>query len=92
MALLEPWEKVLVDAEAFPQTDHGEIACVDCHGGINSSEDKEEAHTDLVARPSSGDAPVCVECHEEQAISHSGSLHATQEGYWTGIYSPTIRL
>lgn len=83
MAPLEPWEKVLVDTEDFPQTDHGEIACVDCHGGINTSEDKEEAHTDLVARPSGGEAPVCVECHEEQAVAHSGSLHATQQGYWT---------
>ena len=82
MAPLEPWEKVLVDAEGFPQTDHGEIACTECHGGIDSA-DKAEAHTDLVARPSSGDAPVCVDCHEEQAVANSSSLHTMQEGYWT---------
>ena len=61
---------------------HGEIACIDCHGGIDAPE-KDEAHTDMVARPSEGSAPVCAECHEEQTATAANSLHVTQEGYWT---------
>ena len=82
MAPLETWEKVLVDGELFPTTDHGEIACVDCHGG-NDVTDKDAAHEALVARPSDGDALVCAECHEEQVATLPNSLHANQEGYWT---------
>jgi thiosulfate/3-mercaptopyruvate sulfurtransferase len=79
---LEPWEKVLVDFQAFGETTHGEIACVDCHNGIDAP-DKEEAHAGLVARPSEGSAPACADCHEEQTTTVGNSLHATQEGYWT---------
>ena len=82
MAPLEPWEKVLVDAEAFPTTDHGEIPCVDCHGGLDVA-NKEEAHTDLVARPSDGGAEICADCHEDQVSLIGQNLHVTQEGYWT---------
>ena len=82
MAPLEPWQKALVEAEAFTSTEHGEIECVDCHGGLDAPE-KEEAHTDLVARPSDGDADVCVDCHETEVASAANSLHTTQEGYWT---------
>jgi len=82
VAPLEPWEKVLVDAETFPETDHGEISCIECHGGLQDS-DKEVAHTDLVARPSDGPNSVCSECHEKQTDLQSVSLHANQQGYWT---------
>lgn len=67
---------------AYGATDHGEIACVDCHGGVESP-DKDEAHTALVARPSEGAAPVCAECHDDQTSRVANSLHVTQEGYWS---------
>jgi thiosulfate/3-mercaptopyruvate sulfurtransferase len=79
---LEPWEKALVDGETYPQTVHGEVACTDCHNGLQDT-DKNIAHTDLNARPSSGSAAVCSECHEDQTEARATSLHATQEGYWT---------
>ncbi len=82
MAPLEPWEKVLIDANAFGETIHGEIACIECHGGRDAPE-KDEAHAGIVARPSEGSAPVCAECHEEQTAAAANSLHITQEGYWT---------
>ncbi len=83
MAPLEPWEKVLVNAEAFTATDHGEIACVDCHGGVDDTDDKEAAHTELVVRPSEGEAAVCADCHKKQAELQATSLHSNQAGYWT---------
>jgi thiosulfate/3-mercaptopyruvate sulfurtransferase len=79
---LEPWEKVLIDAAAFPRTDHGEIPCIDCHGGDNHQE-KEEAHLDLIARPSEKPQLVCQECHKQEVESHQFSLHTSQQGYWT---------
>ena len=82
MAPLEPWEKVLVDTESFLKTEHGEIACVDCHNGEQEAEDKSIAHTDLVARPSER-GETCAECHEDTAASFPNSLHASLEGYKT---------
>jgi thiosulfate/3-mercaptopyruvate sulfurtransferase len=79
---LEPWEKVLVDAGKFTRTVHGQVACTNCHGGIQST-DKETAHTDLVARPSDGEAEACRECHPDVAAVFPDSLHATLQGYWT---------
>ena len=82
MAPLEPWQKVLIDADAFGETEHGEVACIDCHDGVDTP-DKEKAHANMVARPSEGNAPVCADCHEEQTATAANSLHMTQEGYWT---------
>ncbi len=84
MAPLEPWEKVLVNAETFPQTDHGELACVDCHGGVDTPE-KDAAHVDLIARPSEGDAAICADCHEDQVALSANSLHVNLTGYWTNL-------
>lgn len=82
MAPLEPWEKVLVNGEKFPQSVHGQIACVDCHGG-SQSPDKDTAHIGLIARPSADPAASCGKCHPDVTAVFSDSLHATQQGYWT---------
>jgi hypothetical protein len=82
VAPLEPWEKVLVNAEKFPQTVHGHIACTDCHSGVQSS-DKDAAHEGLVARPSEGDPNACSECHSDLAAVFPNSLHSSLQGYHT---------
>ncbi|HUS93727.1 MAG TPA: hypothetical protein VMZ24_00965 [Patescibacteria group bacterium] len=61
---------------------HGEIACTDCHGGLQES-DKELAHTNLIARPSADLGATCGECHEKQSNLQQVSLHSNQQGYWT---------
>jgi thiosulfate/3-mercaptopyruvate sulfurtransferase len=81
---LEPWEKVLVSAADFPATVHGAVACVDCHGGT-LSDDKEAAHTGLVGDPSADPQQGCGQCHPDVAAVTPGSLHSTQQGYWTVI-------
>ncbi len=86
MAPLEPWEKVLVDGEAFPQTDHGELTCIECHLGTNVS-DKTAAHEGMVVSPSAQPEIYCAECHEEETAAFPNSLHNTQAGYWTAINS-----
>jgi thiosulfate/3-mercaptopyruvate sulfurtransferase len=81
---LEPWEKVLVDGEAFQQTEHGKLTCIQCHGGSNNA-DKKTAHTAMLASPSADPQTYCAQCHAEQVASYPNSLHNTQAGYWTAI-------
>lgn len=83
MAPLEPWEKVLVDIEAFGEDKHSRISCTDCHGGEAVGE-KETAHTDMVSDPSTG-GEQCAMCHVDITGTFKDSLHATQAGYWTAI-------
>lgn len=82
MAPLEPWEKVLVNADVFPETVHGKIACTDCHGG-QAVPDKEAAHKGLVADPSLDAQATCGECHPNVLAMNEHSLHNNMAGYWT---------
>ena len=82
MAPLEPWEKVLIDPEVFLDTVHGQIACTDCHDGVDDA-DKETAHEGLVARPSENSQEACGDCHSYVTENFAASLHASQEGYFT---------
>ncbi len=82
MAPSEPWEKVLVNAETFPQTVHGHIACTDCHKG-EQSPDKEAAHEGLVGTAERRNPNACSECHDDVSSVYAHSLHSTQEGHWT---------
>jgi hypothetical protein len=89
VAPLEPWEKVLVNGEKFPQSLHGKIACVDCHGG-QQTPDKDTAHTDLVANPSADPTATCGKCHANLTSVFTNSLHATQQGYWTALETRSV--
>ena len=82
MAPLEPWEKVLIAGDTYPDTVHGQIACIDCHRGEQSA-DKEVAHSDLVPNPSSDPEATCGECHPDVVAMSDDSLHTNLEGYWT---------
>jgi len=86
---LEPWEKVLVNAETFPETVHGHIACTDCHGGVQSIE-KEAAHAGLIARPSEGETNACADCHVDVSEVFATSLHATLLGYHTVLDARSV--
>ena len=77
MAPLEPQEKVLV-AEDFLDTEHGQVGCVECHGGNAKDKTKEGAHKGLDAHPSiNNPVKACGECHEEIVATAKDSLHAT---------------
>lgn len=77
MAPLEPQEKVLV-SEEFLDSAHGELACVDCHSGDETAEDKEGAHEGFEPHPSVvTPEESCGECHEEIVETAPRSLHAT---------------
>jgi hypothetical protein len=86
---LEPWEKVLIDGENYPDNVHGQIACQDCHNGIQSA-DKAEAHTNLIARPSNDPQAVCGDCHPNILETIDTSLHNNLQGYWTVLDQRTV--
>lgn len=74
---MELYEKLLVEDE-FLETDHGEIACVDCHGGNPSDPNWETAHEGLVKDPTFPDASkACGDCHEEIVDVGKSSLHVS---------------
>lgn len=89
MAPLEPWEKVIVDYDAFSQTTHGQESCTDCHSGVQSP-DKEVAHEGMVSDPSAEPDKYCGECHQDQVATFSFALHSTQGGYWTAINTRSV--
>ncbi len=82
MPPLEAWEKVLVNGETYLDTVHGQIACIDCHNGVQSS-DKTTAHTGLIANPSNDPEAACGECHPDVVAMNQYSLHSNLKGYWT---------
>jgi len=89
VAPLEPWEKVLVNGEKFPQSLHGRIACVECHGG-EQSPDKETAHTGLIANPTDDPQATCGACHPDVVAVFPNSLHATLQGYKTALETRSV--
>jgi len=77
VAPLEPQKKVLV-SQQFIDSVHGEVSCVDCHGGNDGAAVKEEAHEGYDPYPSvNSPQETCGECHEEIAETAPNSLHAT---------------
>ena len=88
MAPLEPWEKVLVDMEAYAEDAHAEISCIECHQGINDS-NKGTAHADIIKDPSVN-PEGCADCHDYISQINAHSLHTTQTGYWTAIDARSV--
>ncbi|MGB9801227.1 MAG: hypothetical protein ACPLUL_14155 [Thermanaerothrix sp.] len=88
MAPLEPWEKVLVNAD-FINSIHGRAGCIACHGG-RQSPDKDTAHSGLIADPSQDAGRICGACHGEIVDGFPTSLHASLQGYRTVVYSRSL--
>ena len=77
MAPVEPWKKVLVAPE-FLDTDHGDIACEDCHGGNPGAMTMDGAHKGIICDPTFPDATAtCGDCHDDITEDAKNSLHYT---------------
>ncbi len=81
MAPLEPWEKVLVDSEFYPETVHGQIPCAECHGGDSTTSDKAISHEGLIPNPSNDAEGSCGDCHPDVVAMNEFSLHTNLAGY-----------
>lgn len=74
---MELYEKIYV-ASAFMETEHGQLACVDCHGGNPDDPNWQTAHDGLVKDPTFPDPEkACGECHPDITAVASTSLHYT---------------
>lgn len=74
---MELHEKVLV-SEDFLTTTHGELGCVECHGGDETATERTAAHKGMKADPTFPDATAtCGQCHEEETELAKTSLHFT---------------
>ncbi|NQV14184.1 hypothetical protein HQ531_01905 [bacterium] len=75
--------------EDFFETVHGQMTCIECHGGNEDTDltkdSKAEAHSsthNFVALPSQEADTYCGSCHPAKTESFSTSLHFTQAGYF----------
>jgi len=57
---------------------HGNLACTDCHGGVDGTPDRTAAHAGMTAIPG---ASTCAGCHAGTAAMTDSSLHTTVAGY-----------
>ena len=77
MAPLELYQKIWVKS-SFLETDMGEIACEDCHGGDPKDPNWQTAHNGIVKDPTFPEADeACGECHEDIVSNAKNSLHYT---------------
>ncbi len=73
-------------SQEFFETEHGDMACQDCHGGNPEAGEMADAHHGIVADPTFPDpSQTCGDCHEEIVESIGRSLH-----YTLGFYRPII--
>ena len=84
MPPLEAWEKVLVDYEAYSETQHALLSCIDCHEGVDDPE-KEIAHEGLRHDPSLEVDIACARCHPEESALQENNLHFSLRGYDTSL-------
>jgi hypothetical protein len=78
---LEGWEKVILSNPDFPETIHGQLGCITCHGGNGTFEAKDEAHAGLRREPVATE--VCEQCHADIVHADAHSLHSNLTGYIT---------
>ncbi|MBR9980764.1 MAG: hypothetical protein KFF50_07030 [Desulfatitalea sp.] len=62
--------------DAFLNSEHGRLACTDCHGGVDGTADKRQAHSgDFIKHPSLNAQASCGDCHDDIVRNAAGSLH-----------------
>lgn len=77
MEQLAPHEKLFVDT-AFTEDDenHGQIGCVECHGGNSDDPNWKTAHKGVVKDPTFPDpSKACGDCHEDITENSQHNLH-----------------
>ena len=82
MEPLAPHEKILVDSKILEDENHGEMACVDCHGGNPDDPNWKTAHEGVIKDPTYPDATeACGDCHDEINENYKKSLHVSLGPY-----------
>jgi hypothetical protein len=90
---IDPQDRVFLGGpgyEAFKQSEHGQLACTDCHGGVDGTADKQQAHSgDFIKHPSLQAQATCGDCHYDIVSNAAGSLH---EQGWGQKNSVAVRM
>ncbi|MHC1706411.1 MAG: hypothetical protein AB9842_02690 [Bacteroidales bacterium] len=75
----EPYDRVYMGGDgynAFKNSGHYNLGCVGCHGGVDNTADKNEAHSgDFVRHPSVLYETTCKACHNAIVTNFKTSLH-----------------
>ncbi|PKN70999.1 MAG: hypothetical protein CVU54_03190 [Deltaproteobacteria bacterium HGW-Deltaproteobacteria-12] len=74
----------VVDRDILKKDQHFILSCPQCHQGNDKVLKKEEAHKDLVKRPSDNMAN-CATCHKTITDKYTKSLHYTTAGQRNGV-------
>jgi len=74
----------VVDKSILKNDPHFSEGCSSCHKGNNKASRKEDAHKNLVSRPSK-DLKTCETCHEDIVKRFKTSLHFTTAGQRHGV-------
>lgn len=81
---VEPYDRVYMSGggyEDFMAGPHGELECTACHNGVDSTADKQLAHSgDFVHKPSHDNLSVCADCHGDLVDRFEETLHYTGQG------------
>ncbi len=75
----EPYDRVYLGGdgyEIFKASMHGRMDCVECHNGVDGTDDKDVAHSgDFIRHPSLHAQDKCADCHEQIVERTTNSLH-----------------
>ena len=76
---IDPCDRVFLGGpgyEAFKKSAHGSLSCTECHGGMDGTTDKKQAHSgDFIKHPSKNAKTACGGCHDDIVKNATGSLH-----------------
>jgi hypothetical protein len=76
---IEPYDRVFMGGSGyddFRNSTHGRQSCTSCHGGVENTADKKQAHSGaFVKNPSRTNPDVCVQCHSSIVSRFKTSLH-----------------
>jgi hypothetical protein len=78
------YKRYLIDKALIGKDPHFMEGCGSCHRGNEKGETKDEAHANVVPRPSVN-PDICAGCHGETAKSYKNSLHYTVAGLKHGV-------
>jgi hypothetical protein len=75
----EPYDRVYMGGDGFEEyktSEHYAIGCVGCHGGVDGTANKKDAHSNnFIAHPSDDYENKCGTCHQEVTTNFKTSLH-----------------
>ena len=78
---MEAFDKIFVDPTFLTDDPHGlNIGCIYCHGGDNTTMNRDAAHEGMSADPAAKPEENCTPCHQKTVDTHMLTLHYDTHG------------